>query len=60
MPMENLRWVSWAQHGDHEYEPDYCPVAWPPQPASLASALRTKHPRACVVSAYKHTRKKSP
>jgi len=33
---DNLRWVSWAQHGNAEHEPDSRPVAWPPPPEVLA------------------------
>jgi hypothetical protein len=32
----NLRWISWNQHGDAEHEPDNRPVAWPPPAEVLA------------------------
>jgi hypothetical protein len=35
-PVEDLRWVSWNQHGDDDHEPDCRPVAWPPPPGVLA------------------------
>lgn len=36
MSTENLRWVSWNQHGDDDHEPDCRPVAWPPPKEILA------------------------
>jgi hypothetical protein len=33
---KDLRWISWAQHGDDEHEPDCRPVTWPPPPEVLA------------------------
>lgn len=31
-----LRWISWAQHGDVDNDPDCRPVAWPPPLEVLA------------------------
>ena len=36
MSTDNLRWVSWAQYGDAERDPDCRPVAWPPPREVLA------------------------
>jgi hypothetical protein len=36
MTVQNLRWISWEQHGDAEHDPDCRPIAWPPPEEVLA------------------------